>query len=850
MFMHANYRQSLIKAVRENDDYALKELLKTPQDLNFHDEYGLPPLHWAILGGNVNTIVLLVLHGARLSFVDLEGRSSLSYAASLPNHELHEFVHSLVLRECGYPESTKTALHIAAASGWSEVVSQLLNAGDNYLALDAEGLRPIDLAVRTGHLDCFMSLLHMPGSSDPCATDGLTIFHRAILSGQIEIVSKLIELEFNVDTLSTYGMTPLHCVIHVANPSITEMFLTQSLAFFDEVNQFQLLMMHIALQLGEYSLLDDALTNPEIKSAQFTEQSLRNAALTLMSAIIAKDDPIALAFFLEDEMIANTKNFIAIYGLIKATENGCVDLMPILCRANGSSLEVNTSQGNLAHFASRGGHVAMLEWLNQQGVSLTDQDYSSHNTPLHVAAEYGHLAAVNFFLTRYDNIDIRNRWAETPLLLAVRNKHISVANRLLEQGADVNCQNDDRLSPLHLAVNNQDLNMALLLLNTYQANPSLEDENQEDVAHYVAEVMDDVDFLKQVFAKGASPYHVDLNRCNRLHHAIYYGSLNSMAYLLSFPTLDIQLNNEMLPPLLNGLAHSRSNPIDWSGIIAKFYQINGQIDYADRRQLSTLHYAARAFQHTAISTIVMASRFDVNIRDNYQRNALHIMFDDNFYLQDYEDFILDHQDDQEPDQDQHQDENQSDESLEISARERFEFDMLVADMLATLESLKKEGIDFNALDINDNSPLMLAAKAYILPAVVFLCKESSDESLQIVLDQIRSEETDEHGLTDWDKVHQNKVYKIIIGEKAAREFRHQQRHAAPAVFKRLLTHAGLGFFPVCRNPQVQLGLPEELQIKIAENHLGASFAKSRSFLAACMRQLAAGENQQPPAPAP
>ncbi len=36
-------------------------------------------------------------------------------------------------------------------------------------------------------------------------------------------------------------------------------------------------------------------------------------------------------------------------------------------RANSSSLAVNSSEGNRVHGASKGGHVAMIEWLKERG---------------------------------------------------------------------------------------------------------------------------------------------------------------------------------------------------------------------------------------------------------------------------------------------------------------------------------------------------------------------------------------------------------------------------------------------------------------------------------------------------
>ena len=109
--------------------------------------------------------------------------------------------------------------------------------------------------------------------------------------------------------------------------------------------------------------------------------------------------------------------------------------------------------------------------------ALLDEDpglvnaYDNDRTPMHFAAERGHLDVVELLYERgadvnpepnWDivplvfqraaNIDIYWNWNNTPLHLAAREGHADVVDFLLKYGADVNAQNADGQTPVQCAV--------------------------------------------------------------------------------------------------------------------------------------------------------------------------------------------------------------------------------------------------------------------------------------------------------------------------------------------------------------------------------------------------------------
>jgi ankyrin repeat protein len=55
------------------------------------------------------------------------------------------------------------------------------------------------------------------------------------------------------------------------------------------------------------------------------------------------------------------------------------------------------NDATLLHWAARGGHVPVIEWLLSQGLSPNEQDQNGE-TPLHVAVRHGHTQAVSALL--------------------------------------------------------------------------------------------------------------------------------------------------------------------------------------------------------------------------------------------------------------------------------------------------------------------------------------------------------------------------------------------------------------------------------------------------------------------
>lgn len=115
--------------------------------------------------------------------------------------------------------------------------------------------------------------------------------------------------------------------------------------------------------------------------------------------------------------------------------------------------------------------VAALRLLRDNGLTAAKIMRYSGETPLHVAAQAGNLAALQF-LVEEEGLDIAARGSKnmTPLHHAVLGRSENCAAYLIKAGADTNAKDASGTAPLHLAVEARHEPLVMHLLRS-GANP-------------------------------------------------------------------------------------------------------------------------------------------------------------------------------------------------------------------------------------------------------------------------------------------------------------------------------------------------------------------------------------------
>ena len=218
--------------------------------------------------------------------------------------------------------------------------------------------------------------------------------------------------------------------------------------------------------------------------------------------------------------------------------------------------------------------------------AVTARD-SSGNTPLHIAAARGDLAAVTRLLQQGADVNATVRsaewysseWGNTPLHYAARDGRLDVAAKLIEAGASVNAANQRGQTPLHRALGHPDV--AALLIQ-----------------------------------KGASASAADDRGQTPLHWAAGDGQGQAVALLISQGATVNQRDHCGETPL--HLAARSGNPQVVGLLVDKGADCNAKGSF----QMTPLHIAA-ARGDAGILEILLGHRANVQAKDEFGRTPLH-----------------------------------------------------------------------------------------------------------------------------------------------------------------------------------------------------------------------------------
>lgn len=267
---------------------------------------------------------------------------------------------------------------------------------------------------------------------------------------------------------------------------------------------------------------------------------------------------------------------------------------------------------------SEKGYLNLIEHFTLNGINLSE--YYLETTvgiysPLHVAARYGQLKLVRFFLSKKIKVSIKNNKGITPLHLAASEGMVEVSAYLLQRGADLNCADKNGNTPLDFAILRGNLQMVILLIEQYHSNINCQNKHGDTALHHAVEVGNPT-IVEYILMESA---HVNI--CNRdgntpLHLATWLGNLSVIKLLLEYGA-DVNICNRNGDTPLS--QNAGGGNLD---IVKTLIESGANVNKSGDDGNTALHWAARQDQDDVLDYLLCKGA-DINAQNKYGNTALH-----------------------------------------------------------------------------------------------------------------------------------------------------------------------------------------------------------------------------------
>ena len=363
------------------------------------------------------------------------------------------------------------------------------------------------------------------------------------------------------------GWNPLHSAAEGGNEVIIETLLSSGLDIDSRGNDGTTPLM-VAAAKGDEKTVDLLLSkgaDPHLKN--FIGRNLLHAAaeggnISIVKSMLSRGIDIDSK---DDESSSVTP-------LIIAVKENHVEVMKYLLQKGADiSLTTGSYERNALHIASQYGSVAAIEMLLSYDLRPDSRDREG-NTPLFCAAGCGQIEAVNCLLKHGADPFLRGEHGWSLLHFAAQSGNVIIIETILSKGLDVDSRGETLgLTPLMVAIKSDKLEAAKYLLEK-GANESLKTTQREIPILSIASTVGSVAAIEMLLSRGCSIDSRDDGGDTPLMHAARCGNTKVVEYLLAQGANPLLRNTSDLGLL--HLAALSDNVLTIKAVLSKNLDIN------------------------------------------------------------------------------------------------------------------------------------------------------------------------------------------------------------------------------------------------------------------------------------
>lgn len=316
--------------------------------------------------------------------------------------------------------------------------------------------------------------------------------HRAVADKLVEFAADFGGLEAG-EPVGYCTSAPIHAVAESGNVTLAKQLLSAGVDPEEPHSKIGFIALEISAYLGHVGMVDLLAAQPgplmQTQRSTLLANALRNAAQNGHLAVMRLLETLGADPLIPDGDQRVTFHMAAAGGQVSA-----VKLLRNMTQAVPGAHSARDRDGHTPlHAAAERGHVKVVRQLLRWRCSIeTESQHQSR--PLHLAARHGHGPVISFLLEKQANHAVKDETGAEPLHLAVISGCKSAVEILLQSGAQVHSRNHEGNQPIHIAADSGQASIAMLLLSARsdvnaigaQGQPWMMAQAQQDVKLSVA----------------------------------------------------------------------------------------------------------------------------------------------------------------------------------------------------------------------------------------------------------------------------------------------------------------------------------------------------------------------------